>query len=157
MFVWYRKPSGVSKKCNFYRNKNIIESNPLIGYHFDVKFHSEISIDSKVEIKNPIKWSAEIPYLYTLLFLLRNQENEITEIESCKFGFRKFEFVQARPGATWWKEAIGVMPALRKHLNNSVLPKQVWARDLDIRISDLCASSTIKILRFWAWCLVLTA
>jgi len=27
-----------------------------------------------------------------------------------------------------------VMPVLRKHLNNPVLPKQVWARDLDIRI-----------------------
>jgi beta-galactosidase len=73
------------------KDKNIIESNPLISHNFNINFNSEINIESKVEIKNPNKWSAETPYLYILLLLLRNKESEIIEIESCNFGFRTVE------------------------------------------------------------------
>ena len=39
----------------------------------------------------PAKWSAESPYLYTLVLRLRNEEGTLLETESCKVGFRKFE------------------------------------------------------------------
>jgi len=51
--------------------------------------------DSVVElncaIKNPLKWSAEKPFLYTLIFQLKNSAEKIIEYEQGKFGFRKIE------------------------------------------------------------------
>ncbi len=42
-------------------------------------------------INNPRKWSAESPYLYTLLLGLRNQNGESVQVVSCKVGFRGVE------------------------------------------------------------------
>jgi len=42
-------------------------------------------------VKNPQKWSAEYPYLYTLILRLKDENNEIIEIESTKIGFRQVE------------------------------------------------------------------
>jgi len=41
-------------------------------------------------VKNPLKWSAEHPNLYTLVLVLRDDNGDIMETESCKVGFRKF-------------------------------------------------------------------
>ncbi|MEO8534931.1 MAG: glycoside hydrolase family 2 TIM barrel-domain containing protein [Flavobacterium sp.] len=43
-------------------------------------------------IKNPLKWSAEIPNLYTLIMTLKNPDGTISEVKSCKVGFRSIEF-----------------------------------------------------------------
>lgn len=43
-------------------------------------------------IKNPKKWSAETPYLYTLVLSLEDEHGEIREVKSCKVGFRNIEF-----------------------------------------------------------------
>ncbi|MCK4998377.1 MAG: hypothetical protein KAS23_02540, partial [Anaerohalosphaera sp.] len=40
------------------------------------------------KISDPIKWSAETPYLYTVLLTLKDKNDRILEYESCKFGFR---------------------------------------------------------------------
>ncbi|MDZ7400133.1 MAG: DUF4981 domain-containing protein [candidate division KSB1 bacterium] len=45
----------------------------------------------KAFVKNPLKWSAEIPNLYTVILTLKDKDGHILEIESCKFGFRKVE------------------------------------------------------------------
>ena len=42
-------------------------------------------------IKNPLKWSAEKPNLYTLLIKLFDNKSNLLEIESTKIGFRKIE------------------------------------------------------------------
>jgi beta-galactosidase len=42
-------------------------------------------------IKNPRKWSAETPYLYTLLVTLKDSAGKVVEIESCRVGFREVE------------------------------------------------------------------
>ncbi|MBD3256156.1 MAG: DUF4981 domain-containing protein [Candidatus Lokiarchaeota archaeon] len=52
---------------------------------------SETVINLQENIKNPKKWSAEVPNLYDLLLILKNPENEIIEVEFCKFGFRSVE------------------------------------------------------------------
>ena len=46
----------------------------------------------EVDIKSPQKWSTENPYLYTLVFDLKNPEGKIVEARSQKIGFRKVEF-----------------------------------------------------------------
>ena len=43
------------------------------------------------EIKNPLKWSAEKPNLYTLVLRLKNKSDKSIEFESARIGFRKVE------------------------------------------------------------------
>ncbi len=45
----------------------------------------------RTTIKNPHKWSAEIPYLYTLVLTLKDSGGKAVEIESCRVGFRQVE------------------------------------------------------------------
>jgi beta-galactosidase len=42
-------------------------------------------------IAKPQQWSAENPYLYTLVLALKNAAGETVEAESCKIGFRQVE------------------------------------------------------------------
>ncbi|MDN3594843.1 glycoside hydrolase family 2 TIM barrel-domain containing protein [Zunongwangia endophytica] len=43
-------------------------------------------------IKEPKKWSAEVPNLYTMLLILKDEKGEISEVKSSKIGFRSIEF-----------------------------------------------------------------
>ncbi len=43
-------------------------------------------------IKNPLKWSAEKPNLYTLIMTLKNPDGTISEVKTTKVGFRSIEF-----------------------------------------------------------------
>ncbi len=70
---------------------NIIRADPLITETFSLEKNKEILIEMETTIKNPQKWSAEIPYLYNILLILKNPNNEIIEVEKCKYGFRKIE------------------------------------------------------------------
>jgi len=45
----------------------------------------------KADVRNPAKWSAEDPNLYTLMLILKDNEGNILEYESCRFGFREVE------------------------------------------------------------------
>lgn len=44
-----------------------------------------------IEINNPHLWSSETPYLYTLVLEMKDAEGNITDIESCRVGFRQIE------------------------------------------------------------------
>ncbi len=44
------------------------------------------------EVKAPHKWTAETPYLYTLVLSMKNPAGEIVEARSQKIGFRTVEF-----------------------------------------------------------------
>ncbi len=72
--------------------KNVIGSDPLISKNISrVGPLGEIKISSKIQIDNPMKWSAEKPYLYNILLMLKRNLNEVIEVKHCKFGFRKVE------------------------------------------------------------------
>ncbi len=45
----------------------------------------------QARIKNPKKWSAEHPYLYTLVLSLHDNHGMVVEAESCRVGFREVE------------------------------------------------------------------
>jgi beta-galactosidase len=45
----------------------------------------------EAKIKNPVKWTAETPNLYTLILTLNNADGKVIEADSCKIGFRKIE------------------------------------------------------------------
>ncbi|KQB39951.1 Beta-galactosidase [Flavobacterium aquidurense] len=46
----------------------------------------------KENISNPKKWSSEEPNLYTLVMSIKDPNGNITEVKSCKVGFRSIEF-----------------------------------------------------------------
>jgi beta-galactosidase len=48
-------------------------------------------LDFAVAVTGPRMWSAEDPYLYSLVLSLRNPRGKVIESRSCKVGFRKVE------------------------------------------------------------------
>ncbi len=56
----------------------------------------ETSLDFKTKISNPRKWTAETPYLYTVVLTLRDPRNHILEVERCGFGFREVEIANGQ-------------------------------------------------------------
>jgi beta-galactosidase len=44
-----------------------------------------------LKVKSPVKWSAENPYLYTVVFTLSDKEGNEVDFESCSVGFRRIE------------------------------------------------------------------
>ena len=65
------------------------ESQPYgkCGFYLDPKF---VAFPS-VRIEKPQLWSAEVPYLYTLVMETVDGAGNVTDIESAKVGFRKIE------------------------------------------------------------------
>jgi beta-galactosidase len=51
----------------------------------------EAEVRSVIDVKNPKQWSAEKPYLYTLLFVIKDLNDQIIETFATKIGFRQFE------------------------------------------------------------------
>ncbi|WP_160724759.1 glycoside hydrolase family 2 TIM barrel-domain containing protein [Bacillus sp. USDA818B3_A] len=71
------------------------ENNPVLEDPLQIKVdmnnQSLLSINASANVSNPFKWSAESPYLYTFVLILRDESGIIRETESCKVGFRTFE------------------------------------------------------------------
>jgi beta-galactosidase len=58
--------------------------------------NSEVTIVQSRPMTNPHKWSAESPYLYTLVLSLRDPAGTLLETESAKVGFREFELLDGK-------------------------------------------------------------
>lgn len=52
---------------------------------------SENTVDLQTTVTDPHKWSAENPYLYTILITLKNSLDQTVEVKRCNFGFREVE------------------------------------------------------------------
>ena len=71
---------------------NRVGSDSLMKMRTDrVEGRSEAVIEKEVTVENPRKWSAEKPYLYTLLFTLKGPDGKVVEAKRCKTGFREVE------------------------------------------------------------------
>ncbi len=51
----------------------------------------EVSVTLKETVRNPKKWSAEVPHLYTLLISLYDESGKTAEVIPCRVGFREVE------------------------------------------------------------------
>ncbi|MFD0697479.1 glycoside hydrolase family 2 TIM barrel-domain containing protein [Paenibacillus sp. GCM10027628] len=71
------------------------ERRPLWGEALSVNINVSGAASQEVQlsahVEHPHKWSAEKPYLYTLVLSLKDENGQLLETESCKVGFRKFE------------------------------------------------------------------
>ncbi|MFW6410369.1 MAG: glycoside hydrolase family 2 TIM barrel-domain containing protein, partial [Halanaerobiales bacterium] len=75
----------------FNRDGKEVLSRPLEKNPGTLKAEREKEVVITETIKNPEKWSAESPYLYTICLKLQDETGEIVEILSHKVGFRKVE------------------------------------------------------------------
>ncbi|MHA1377355.1 MAG: glycoside hydrolase family 2 TIM barrel-domain containing protein [Candidatus Helarchaeota archaeon] len=71
--------------------RKVVGSTTLMEHIFELKPNAEITTELEAIVKDPKKWSAEVPYLYEILLILRDSEDQIIEIERCYFGFRVVE------------------------------------------------------------------
>lgn len=62
----------------------------------EIRPKSEAVLEVEKKISKPRKWSAEDPYLYTLLLTLKDEKGEVVEVESCRVGFRQVEVKNGR-------------------------------------------------------------
>ncbi|QNL51563.1 DUF4981 domain-containing protein [Olivibacter sp. SDN3] len=65
--------------------------NRKLSFNIFNRNHDEEFYQLQVTVENPHLWSAEAPYLYTALITLKDKDNQVTEVLSAKFGFRKVE------------------------------------------------------------------
>ncbi|MFX1408629.1 MAG: glycoside hydrolase family 2 TIM barrel-domain containing protein [Promethearchaeota archaeon] len=68
-----------------------INQNILMEDNISVKKEEEKILTIQKNIINPLKWSAELPYLYDIILELKNSNDDTIEIAHCKFGFKKVE------------------------------------------------------------------
>ncbi len=50
----------------------------------------------EANVKNPAKWTAETPNLYTLVLTLNDERGKVIEADRCQVGFRKIEICNGR-------------------------------------------------------------
>ncbi len=62
----------------------------------DANFKKRVNGTAQFTIKNVKKWSAEDPYLYTLVATVKDQKGNIVEVVPQKVGFRKLEIVNSQ-------------------------------------------------------------
>ena len=85
----------------------------------------------EVQIKNPLKWSAEFPNLYTLILYLTDNKGNLVETRSTKVGFRETEFrdgelfVNGQPVLLY-----GVNRHDHSHLTGKVISDEVMLKDV---------------------------
>jgi beta-galactosidase/beta-glucuronidase len=56
-----------------------------------IRAGERIQVDLEEKVSNPKKWSAETPYLYTLLISLFDSDEQLLEIQRAQVGFRQIE------------------------------------------------------------------
>ncbi|MHC5201348.1 glycoside hydrolase family 2 TIM barrel-domain containing protein [Myroides sp. LJL119] len=91
---------GYKLEYALYQNELYSDNNTLVYQSKPIKLTSSISpnqqlnIQNTIAIKQPLKWSAEAPYRYTLVVSLLDSKNKVIESVSSYTGFRKVEIKQ---------------------------------------------------------------
>jgi histidyl-tRNA synthetase len=69
-----------------------VSKEPIMKKDADFIFHDNRSVVKMQSlVKEPLKWSAEKPNLYTVVLVVKDSEGQTIEVESTKFGFREIE------------------------------------------------------------------
>jgi beta-galactosidase len=49
-----------------------------------------------IPVSSPIEWTAECPYLYTVVLTLKSPAGDVIQCESCRVGFRNIDIVNGQ-------------------------------------------------------------
>lgn len=80
---------GIKLEYKLLDNKEIISSKKIEDMY--IKKNNTITLTAEIPVDSPRKWSAEDPYLYTLLISLINNNGDLIEVIPQRVGFRKVE------------------------------------------------------------------
>jgi beta-galactosidase len=73
-------------------NRNIVASGSKPAL---INRKKEAFVTFSATVDNPLKWSAETPNLYSLVIILKDSDRKITEVVTCKTGFRRVEIIDS--------------------------------------------------------------
>jgi beta-galactosidase len=96
-----------------------------------------------VSLENPQLWSAEIPYLYTLLLTVSDTEGETLQVVPLKVGFRK---VEIRDAVYRINGQAVLMKGVNRHEHDAELG-HVVTREMMIRDIELMKQNNINFVR----------
>ncbi|WP_372846663.1 glycoside hydrolase family 2 TIM barrel-domain containing protein [Pontiella sp.] len=88
----------------------------------------------EAKVAHPRKWSAEDPYLYTLVFSLTGKDGKLKEARSCKVGFRSVE-ISDRGEVLVNGVAVKMMGVNRHdhdHIEGKALTREHYRRDVEL-------------------------
>jgi beta-galactosidase len=75
----------------------IIGTDPLMSRSLsELDGGGELVLDMQATVEHPHKWTAETPYLYQVLFTLKDAGGSTIEAEQCKFGFREIKIADSQ-------------------------------------------------------------
>ncbi|MDF2518216.1 MAG: beta-galactosidase [Sphingobacterium sp.] len=92
-----KKANGYKLVYSLYKNKLYSDENTLVDQAEvsalvpELEVKGSNSTEALLTVKNPDKWSAELPYRYTLVAELKDKKNKTVETVSTYVGFRKVE------------------------------------------------------------------
>jgi evolved beta-galactosidase subunit alpha len=117
------------EKENYTLTYELIDKNNKIIFEEEAFIRDDIKAFEK-EVINPVKWSAEEPYLYTLLITLRHGDNVIQVIPQ-KVGFRKIEI----KGETFTVNGVAIkFKGVNRHDYNPVNGRVVAKEEIEADI-----------------------
>ncbi len=67
-----------------------VEADAVVNIQYGQRWNPKYDVFN-IAVKNPKKWSAEQPNLYTLVLSLKDKKGQLLESKSCKVGFRSYE------------------------------------------------------------------
>ena len=118
----------------FNDKKKIVDSDPTMKSTFKIKKNQEIVLELQAEVKNPIKWTAETPYLYDLILKLKNANENIIEVQQCKFGFRVVEIKE--DGGLYLNGKSIILKGVNRHEHDPdhgrAVPYKTMIQDIEI-------------------------
>jgi len=114
----------------------------------------EAIVDFASRVDNPHKWSAESPYLYSLLITLKDSTGEILEVEECKVGFRQIE---AKDGRILVNGVPVLLKGVNRHEHDDVRGKAVTVESMiaDIKLMKQFYFNAVRTSHYPndpAWC-----
>lgn len=87
----------------------------------------EASVELTLEVKGVHPWSAETPYLYTLLLLLEDDHGAVTEVQRMDVGFRT---VEVKQGQLWVNGVSIKLRGVNRHESHPQLGAVVSLNDM---------------------------
>lgn len=109
-----------------------------VQMNVDLKGNAEIVVSGSKHVANPLKWSAEDPNLYTLVFSLKDSEGRLIETAGTRVGFREFE-IKVEPGGSGKQQMmLNGQPIMLKGANrHESSPDTGHTLDLELMIQDI--------------------
>ena len=82
---------NVNVKGNPIIDFQLINANNQVVGKSSGSFHSMLTGSARFTVRNVKKWTADTPYLYTLLTIVKDRKGNVVEVIPQKVGFRKIE------------------------------------------------------------------